>query len=77
MNENESEERIFGLYFDNQDGVLIFKKIGNSPIRRFYELKELEFDGIRALNYDERDLFSELPSQKDFVENNESISNPK
>ncbi len=77
MNENESEERIFGIYFDDRDGVLIFKKIGNSPIRRFYENKELEFDGIGALNYGERDLLSELPSQKDFVENNESIANPE
>ena len=41
MSENESEDRIFWVYFDDEDWVLIFKKIWNSEIRRFYENKEL------------------------------------
>ena len=73
MNENESPERIFGVYFDNEDGVLIFKKLGNSPIKRFDETKESDFGD---LNIGQRDLLVNLPSQKDFIENNESISRP-
>lgn len=73
MNENESSERIFGVYFDNEDGVLIFKKLGNSPIKRFDETKEGDFGN---LNIGQRDLLVNLPTQKDFIENNESISRP-
>ena len=36
MAENESEERVFGVYFDDEPNILIFKKIGNSEIRRFF-----------------------------------------
>ena len=74
MAENESEERIFGVYFDNKDGILIFKKIWNSEIRRFYEDKELHLNWINWLQLQVRDSLSELPSQKDFINNNESIS---
>jgi type I restriction enzyme M protein len=74
MAENESEDRVFWVYFDNQDGLLIFKKIWNSEIRRFYENKELHLNGINWLWLNDRDLFIELPSQEDFIENNESIS---
>lgn len=75
MAENESEERIFGVYFDDQDGVLIFKKAGNSELRRFYEDKEIHQDGIVGWNLEQRDTYVELPTQQDFVQNNESISN--
>lgn len=73
MNENESPERIFGVYFDNEEGILIFKKLGNSPIKRFDETKEGDFGD---LNIGQRDLIANLPTQKDFEENNESISRP-
>ena len=73
MNENESPERIFGVYFDNEDGILILKKLGNSPIKRFDETKEGDFGD---LNIGQRDLLANLPAQKDFIENNESISRP-
>jgi len=75
MNENESKDKIFGVYFDNIDDILIFKKFGNSPIRRFDESLEKSSGGITNLNFDKRDLLSELPSYKDFKDNNESISN--
>ncbi len=75
MNENESTDKIFGVYFDNEDGILIFKKFGNSPIRRFDESLEKSGNGMTLLNFDKRDLLSELPSFEDFKENNESISN--
>ena len=73
MNENESPERIFGVYFDNEDGILIFKKLGNSPIKRFDETKEGDFGD---LNIGQRDLLVNLPIQNNFLENNESISRP-
>ncbi len=75
MNENESTDKIFGVYFDNEDGILIFKKFGNSPIRRFDESLEKSGNGMMLLNFDKRDLLSELPSFEDFKDNNESISN--
>lgn len=74
MSENESKDRIFWIYFDNEEWILIFKKIWNSEIRRFYENKELHKNGVNGLGLQNRDLLAELPSQKDFIENNESIS---
>lgn len=74
MSENESEDRIFWVYFDDEDWVLIFKKIWNSEIRRFYENKELYLNGINGLWFNNRDNIWDLPSQIDFIENNESIS---
>jgi type I restriction enzyme M protein len=75
MTENTSKDRLFGVYFDDQPRIIIFKKIGNSEIRRFDERKEIQQDGIIGWNLDNRDLFVELPSQQDFIENNESIQN--
>ncbi|MCQ6281604.1 class I SAM-dependent DNA methyltransferase [Bacillus sp. EB600] len=77
MNENESVDRIFGIYFDNQDGLLIFKKFGNSPITRFYEEKELHRVGLNSLNFQHRDTYLELPNYHQFIENNKSISEPE
>ncbi len=74
MELNTSQDRIFGIYFDDKPDILIFKKIGNSEIRRFNEEREIQQDGIIGLNLDNRDLLIELPSQQDFIENNESIS---
>lgn len=74
MELNTSQDRIFGVYFDDQSDILIFKKIGNSEIRRFNETNELQQDGIIGWNLEKRDLLVDLPSQKDFIENNESIS---
>ena len=71
MNENESEDRIFWVYFDNEDWILIFKKIWNSEIKRFNEKLAWNFEN---LNLAKRDNIADLPSQKDFIENNESIS---
>lgn len=74
MAENESDDRIFWVYFDDKPWVLIFKKIWNSEIRRFNETKEIHLNGINWYWLDNRDSFFDLPSQKDFIENNESIS---
>ncbi|MCZ6132302.1 restriction endonuclease subunit M [Campylobacter ureolyticus] len=75
MNENESRDKVFGVYFDIEDGILIFKKFGNSPIRRFDESLEKSGNGMVLLNFDRRDLLSDLPSFQDFKNNNESVSN--
>ena len=64
--ENESEERVFGVYFDDKPDILVFKKIGNSPIRRFDESIELSGSGIINLNFDKRDLLIDFPSYEDF-----------
>lgn len=75
MSENTSKDRIFGVYFDDLQDILIFKKIGNSEIRRFDESREISFDGLHSWNLSNRDLLIDLPNQKEFIENNESISN--
>jgi type I restriction enzyme M protein len=72
--ENESKERVFGVYFDDKPDVLIFKKIGNSPIRRFDESIELSGSGLVNLNYDKRDFILDFPTYKNFEDNNKSIS---
>lgn len=74
MAENESKDRIFGVYFDNNYDILIFKKIGNSELVRFYENRQNENGVYVGLNLENRDLLLELPSQQDFIENNQSIS---
>lgn len=74
MAENESKDRIFGVYFDGEDDILIFKKIGNSELIRFNEEREISQDGLKSWNLSNRDLLSDLLSQKDFAENNKSIS---
>lgn len=74
MAENESKERIFGVYFDDKTEILLFKKIGNSPIRRLNEELEESNSGMIILNYDKRDLLIDFPSFNDLIENNNSIS---
>lgn len=74
MELNTSKDRIFGVYFDDKQDVIIFKKIGNSEIRRFYENEEIQQDGLSDWNLENRDALSALPSQQDFIDNNESIS---
>lgn len=75
MNENTSEDKIFGVYFDHRSDIIIFKKIGNSEIRRYNETKEIQQDGLIGWNLENRDLLIELPNQQDFIDNNESIQN--
>jgi type I restriction enzyme M protein len=74
MELNTSDDRIFGIYFDDKKDVLIFKKSGNSEIRRYNENNELQQDGLIGWNLDKRDSLIDLPSQKDLIENNESIA---
>ncbi|MCK5449961.1 SAM-dependent DNA methyltransferase [Candidatus Pacearchaeota archaeon] len=75
MEKNTSKDRIFGIYFDNKEEIIILKKLGNSDLRRFYEDKELREEGLHDINVQNRDQLINLPSQRDFIENNESISN--
>lgn len=72
--ENESKERVFGVYFDDKTDILIFKKIGNSPIRRYDETLELSNSGLINLNLDKRDSLIDFPTFNDFTNNNASIS---
>ena len=74
MNENTSDDRIFGVYFDDEFDILIFKKSGNSEIRRFYEENESLLDAGEGWNTTKRDSLMTLPTQKDFLENNKSIN---
>jgi len=75
MSENESKDRIFGVYFDKLSDILIFKKLGNSPLRRYDESLEFNESGINDLNYSKRDMLNDLPSFEDFMNNNAAITN--
>ena len=77
MSENTSKDIVFGIYFDNLQDILIFKKIGNSELRRYNEFYSLYQDGINDLNLMKRDLFSEIPSQEELNSKNRKISDVK
>jgi type I restriction enzyme M protein len=74
MSENTSDDRVFGIYFDDELDILVFKKSGNSELRRFYEENESLLDVAESWNTTNRDSLSMLPSQKDFIQNNQSIN---
>jgi len=74
MELNTSEDRIFWVYFDDEEKILIFKKSWNSEIRRFNDRKSIQQEGMIGWSISDRDSMLDLPSQKDFIENNESIS---
>lgn len=77
MAENESKDRIFGIYFDNKNDIIVFKKLGNSELVRFNESKQIEQGVFVGWNLNNRDQLLDLPSQDDFLKNNESISDLK
>ncbi len=62
-------EQVFGVYFDNQDDVLIFKKEGTNPIKRYNPDKVIEGEGVEKLNLSNRDNLNDLPDFKKFLEN--------
>lgn len=59
---------IFGVYFDDQQDILIFKKENNHPLKRYNKNKIREDDTYNIYN---RDYIEELPSFEDFIRNTE------
>lgn len=62
-------EQIFGVYFDNQTDLLIFRKEGTNPIKRYNSEKVIDGDGVAKLNLGNRDNLIDLPFFKAFYEN--------
>lgn len=62
-------EQIYGVYFDNQIDVLIFRKEGTNPVKRYNPEKTIDGEGISKLNLGNRDSLGDLPSFKQFYEN--------
>ena len=71
MNEYEGNPEneinfVFGVYFDEQQDIIIFKKENNHPIKRYNNDKIKEDDNYNLGN---RDFIEDLPSFKDLIEN--------
>jgi type I restriction enzyme M protein len=62
-------EQVYGVYFDNQIDVLIFRKEGTNPVKRYNPEKTIDGEGISKLNLGNRDSLTDLPSFKQFYEN--------
>lgn len=62
-------EQVYGVYFDNKIDVLVFRKEGTNPVKRYYPEKIIDGEGVAKLNLGNRDSISELPSFKQFYEN--------
>ncbi len=62
-------EQVYGVYFDNQIDVLIFRKEGANPIKRYNPEKTIDGEGISKLNLGNRDSLGDLPTFKQFYEN--------
>lgn len=57
---------VFGVYFDEQKDIILFKKENSHPIKRFNKSKIMEDD---VYNLGNRDQLEDLPSFNDFQEN--------
>lgn len=74
MEQNTSKDRIYGVYFDHEPDILIFKKIENSELQRYYEEEATSFEGEDGWNITSRDSLLRLPSEKEFITENTKIS---
>lgn len=57
---------VYGVYFDDKEDILIFKKESTYQTKRFNQNK-IKLDGDKNWNVGNRDSFSELPSYSDFI----------
>lgn len=77
MNEYEGDPAneinfVFGVYFDDQPNVIIFKKENNHPIKRYAPEKIRKDD---AWNIGNRDDVNALPSHHDLITRVDSLKN--
>ena len=57
---------VYGVYFDDKEDILIFKKESTYQTKRFNQNK-IKLDGDKNWNVGNRDSFSELPSYNEFI----------
>ncbi|MGG5342098.1 HsdM family class I SAM-dependent methyltransferase [Enterococcus sp. AZ192] len=60
-------EEVYGIYFDNEDDVLVFSKEGTHPINRYYLDKTIMGEGREKLNLTNRDDLSRFPTFSNLV----------
>lgn len=65
-NPNNEINFVFGVYFDKQKDIILFKKENSHPIKRFNKFKIIEDD---VYNLGNRDLLEDLPSFDDLQKN--------
>lgn len=71
MNSAVGCEEVYGLYFDCMDDILLFKKVRNHSIQRYYEkMQKIDGDEIEALNLVYRDTLQNMPKFEDLLEHN-------
>ncbi len=72
MNSAVECKEVYGLYFDCLDDILLFKKVGNHSIQRYYEKMQKEgTDEIETLNLSYRDTLQKMPKFEDLLEHNQ------
>lgn len=76
MSESTSDLPIYGVYFDNKNELLIFKKTGKNEIYRYYQDKRplKGSTGLNSWNLSLRDQFSQLPSYEELIKASETYS---
>lgn len=57
---------VYGVYFDDKEDILIFKKESTYQTKRFNQNK-IKLDGDKNWNIGNRDSFNDLPSFDDFI----------
>lgn len=62
-------EQVFGIYFDNQQDILIFRKEGANPIKRYNPEKFIDGEETAKLNLGNRDQLNDLPDFETFLKN--------
>lgn len=77
MSESTSDLPIYGVYFDNKNELLIFKKTGKNEIYRYYQDKRplKGSTGLNSWNLSLRDQLSQLPSYEELIKASETYSN--
>lgn len=63
-------DRVYWVYFDNKDDILIFKKLWAYSLKRYYAWKSNELDYLAINN---RDAISNLPKFEDFLDDVKKI----
>ena len=76
MSESTSDLPIYGVYFDNKNELLIFKKTGKNEIYRYYQDKRplKGSTGLNSWNLSLRDQLSQLPSYEELIKASETYS---
>lgn len=72
MQENESKDKIYGVYFDADDGILLYEKLSNNPITRFDINKSISSYSNNE-DVEHRDDLLMMPSFNDLLNYNNGL----